>query len=271
MGEKVKGNLLIIGGAEDKQEDCIILRRFVDYAGGRDGQVVIMTSATEMPEKVGREYQKIFKGLGMPNTTVVDIPTREEANREKHIETIRAATGIFFTGGDQLRITSLLGGSLVETALQEAYHKGVVIAGTSAGASAMSNTMIIQGDNDNAPQKNTVTMAPGMGFLEEVVIDQHFAQRGRIGRLLTAVAQNPNILGIGIDEDTAIAVSPEATFEVIGAYTVTVLDGRNIKHTNVSESDPNQALALTDVILHILPAGYQFDLKSREPIIKPAN
>lgn len=266
MGDKVRGNLLIIGGAEDKKGDCLILKKFVELAGGKNARLVIMTTATELPGQVGRNYQAIYKNLGVANSTILDIPTREDANLEESKEVIRNATGIFFTGGDQLRITSILGGTQVEMALQEAYREGIVIAGTSAGASAMSNTMIIQGESENAPKKNTIMMAPGMGLLEEVVIDQHFAQRGRIGRLLSAVAQNPFILGIGIDEDTAIIVSPEATFEVIGSYTVTVLDGWHIKHTNVSESEPQQSLALTNVILHTLPSGYKYDLKSREAI-----
>lgn len=268
MGDKVRGNLLIIGGAEDKKGERVILNKFVELSGGKKAEIVIMTTATELPGQVGREYQAIFKDMGVAKNTIIDIPSREEANREEAIEVIRGASGIFFTGGDQLRITSMLGGTAIEKVLQEVYQNGVVIAGTSAGASAMSNTMIIQGESENTPKKNTIMMAPGMGLLEEVLIDQHFAQRGRIGRLLSAVAQNPFILGIGIDEDTAIIVSPEATFEVIGTHTVTVVDGCKITHTNASESDPDQSLALSNVILHILPSGYKFDLKGRQAILK---
>jgi cyanophycinase len=271
MGEKVRGNLVIIGGAEDKEADCVILRRFVELAGGKEATIVVITTATEFPREVGNQYRTIFYDLSAHRVESLYITKREDANDPHAIEQLKQCTGIFFAGGDQLRITSIIGGSKVDEAIRRAYDHGIVIAGTSAGASVMSDTMIVEGDSSDTAKKCTLNMAHGMGLLEEVVIDQHFAQRGRINRLLTAVAQNPNVLGVGIDEDTAIVVSPDATFEVVGSQTVTVVDGRYIRYTNVSESKPNEPLVLSNVVLHILPTGYCFDLKRRQPFDRIAD
>lgn len=267
MGKKVQGKLVIIGGAEDKEADCVILRRFVELAGGKDAVIGVITTATEYPGEAGDQYRLLFLDLGAKQVEILFIVKRDDASDPRILDQLALCSGIFFTGGDQLRITSILGGSKIDEAIRQAYRRGVVIAGTSAGASVMSNTMIVEGDDVDTAKKCTLNMAHGMGLLEEVVIDQHFAQRGRINRLLTAVAQNPYVLGVGIDEDTAIIVSPAATFEVIGSQTVTVVDGRYVKYTNVSESAPNEPLALSNVILHILPTGYSFDLRLREPFL----
>lgn len=266
MAEKVQGTLVIIGGAEDKAGEKVILRRFVELVGGDRGRLVVVTSATSSPQVVGESYSRLFKELGVQKVSVLNIASRQEANSPGAYQEVLDATGVFFTGGDQLRITSLLGGTKLDEALHRAYREGTVIAGTSAGASAMSETMIVEGDGDRAPQRNNVKMAPGMGLIREVVVDQHFAQRGRLGRLLTSVAQHPYMLGIGIDEDTAIVVEPGGVFEVIGSQAVTVIDGKQIQETNVSESGPLEPLALTNVILHILPVGYRFDMIRRQPL-----
>ncbi|HHW39614.1 MAG TPA: cyanophycinase [Syntrophomonadaceae bacterium] len=266
MSEKVQGTLVIIGGAEDKTGERVILRRFVELAGGERARLVVVTSATSRPQLVGDGYSRLFKDLGVQEVSILNVASRQEANIPSAYQTLLDATGIFFTGGDQLRITSLLGGTRLDEALRKAYREGTIIAGTSAGASAMSETMIVEGDGERAPQRNNVKMAPGLGLIREVVVDQHFAQRGRLGRLLTAVAQHPYMLGIGIDEDTAIVVKPGGVFEVIGSQTVTVIDGKQIQETNVSESGPLEPLALTNVILHILPVGYKFDMIQRQPL-----
>lgn len=275
MTEKAQGTLLIIGGAEDKEGECIILKKFVSLAGGRNARLVLLTSATTRPAVVRELYRQLFARFGAQEITVLDIASRQAANDLIASEIIEKATGVFFTGGDQLRITSLLGGTRVDAALHRIYSRGAVVAGTSAGASVMSETMIVEGEGAEAPKKNTVQMAPGMGLIRGVVVDQHFAQRGRLGRLLTAVAQHPYMLGVGIDEDTAVVVYPVDTiygvhpggyFEVIGSQTVTVIDGTRIQGTNISESRPRAPLALTNVILHILPAGYRFDIKERFPL-----
>jgi cyanophycinase len=265
-----KGLLIIIGGAEDKKGECIILRKVVELASVNNGKLVILTTATAKPGEVGAEYGEIFRRLGIDELEILDIPHREVGQQPTAVSLVEQAGAIFFTGGDQLRITSLLGGTALDQALHRAYQRGAVVAGTSAGASAMSATMIVEGAGQETPKQNTVKMAPGMGLLNGVVIDQHFAQRGRLGRLLTAVAQNPRILGIGLDEDTAIVVHSDGNFAVIGSQTVSVIDGMEINHTNVSEIQPNQGLALTNVKLHILPAGYGYSLQERRPLVNSA-
>ncbi|WP_418791318.1 cyanophycinase [Phosphitispora sp. TUW77] len=263
MGNKVNGTLLVIGGAEDKQGKCEILSDFIRLAGGPKAHVVIITTAALESDRVGKKYYDLFEGLGAGTVEVLDLDSRKKANNRSVVMKMAKATGIFFTGGDQLRITSILGGTTANEALQKAYRSGAVIAGTSAGASVMSNTMIVEGDNDEAPKLNTIKLAPGLGLLEEVVIDQHFAQRGRLGRLLSAVAHNPYILGMGIDEDTAVIIRADAKLEIIGSQTVTFVDGRGVSFTNVSELSPGQALAIDNVVLHVLPKGYGFDLAAR--------
>lgn len=264
MGEKVRGNLIIIGGAEDKYGESKVLSEVVQVIGGSDARLMVMTTATEKPVEAGEVYKKVFGRLGVKHIEILNINSRDEANEEENAHKILNSTGIFFTGGDQLRITSILGGTKVYSALQEAYSRGIAIVGTSAGASVMSNTMIVDGNSNEPARKCTLKMAPGLSLMEEAIIDQHFDQRGRIGRLMCGVAENPYMLGIGIDEDTAIRVYPDAHFDVLGTNAVTVIDGRTIKSSNVSELNPDDILAITNVTLHVLPEGYGFDMKSRE-------
>ncbi|HHY81137.1 MAG TPA: cyanophycinase [Clostridiales bacterium] len=268
MKEHGQGTLVIIGGAEDKKNNCTILRKVADLAKGDKGKIIILTVATDYPSQVGKEYKHLFNKLGVSNIDALHIETREEANDPERLQRMENASCVFFTGGDQLKITSLIGGTKTDKFLKDAFIEGLVIAGTSAGASVMSETMITSGIDDEAPKRCTVKMAPGLGLINGVVIDQHFAQRGRIGRLLAAVAQNPNVLGIGLDEDTAIVVKPDNTFEVVGSNAVTVLDGVNSTYTNVSESRPDEILALTNIILHVLPHGHEFDLHARAPVLR---
>lgn len=259
-----RGNLIIIGGAEDKYGESKVLKRVVEIVGNNNANLVVLTTATEKPEDVGAEYKKIFERLGVAKVEILNINTRDDANDDNNVEKIRGSTGIFLTGGDQLRITSILGGTRVYSAVQEAYYRGVAIIGTSAGASAMSNTMIVNGTDNDPARKCTLKMAPGLGLLEDAIVDQHFAQRGRIGRLLCGVAENPFMLGIGVDEDTAIRVYPDAHFEVFGTNAVTIIDGISIKSSNVSELKPDEILAITNITLHVLPEGYGYDMKKRE-------
>lgn len=258
------GRLVIIGGAEDKEQHCTILRRVVELAGGRDARLLVLTAATHHPEQVGDEYRQVFYRLGAAEVGVLDVATRLQADDRMLARLLRSASGIFFTGGDQLRITSILGGTELYHELQAACERGTVIAGTSAGASVMSRVMIVEGPGEQQPRPLAARLAPGLGLMADVVIDQHFAQRGRLGRLLAAVAQNPHILGIGIDENTAMLVDGPQ-FTVIGAGTVSVLDGRHISFSNTSEASPADALALANVCLHVLPTGFCFDIQSRLP------
>ena len=190
---------------------------------------------------------------------------REEAFEKENIDLIKEADLLFFTGGDQLRITSMIGGSPVYDAIKELCINGGIIAGTSAGASVMSDTMIVEGNDEESPHKCTLKMSPGLGLVKNIIIDQHFAQRGRIGRLLTAIAQNPEVLGIGIDEDTAILVSDKGTAEVIGSGAVYFIDGSCIDYSNVSEQYSEEVLSMFNVKLHVLKEGNRFNLLKKVP------
>jgi cyanophycinase len=237
--------LVIIGGAEDKQGDCTVLREFVRRAGGVNSRIVVMTVATELPREVGDDYLRVFERLGVEDVRIVDTVEREDASSSTYLEAIEKATGVFFTGGNQARITSVLKDTEIDKLLHKRLAEDIVIGGTSAG----------------------VKMEPGMAFLPGVVIDQHFAQRGRIGRLLSAVTQQPVNLGFGIDENTAVVVNNNQ-FEVVGEGAVTVIDVSGITHTNLNQILKDEDLALCDVKLHILPHGYRFDLASRRPIVE---
>jgi len=266
MGHRNKGRLVIIGGAEDKYGDSRILEEVVDIIGGADSRLGIITTATKHPDEVGEEYKEVFYRLGVKDVDIIDINTRDEANMDDYVDRLREVSGFFFTGGDQLRITSILGGTRAYDALYESFMEGTPVIGTSAGASVMSSTMIVEGNSNDAARKCTLKMAPGLNLVDGVIIDQHFDQRGRLGRLLCGVAENPGTLGIGIDEDTAIMVLPEDCFEVIGTNAVTIIDGKTIKSSNVSESQPNEILSIANACVHVLAKGYGFDFRRREVI-----
>lgn len=263
MQGHVRGHLIIIGGAEDKKGESVILKEALQIISDKE-KLTILTTATESPEEVGAIYQEVFSRIGISNIEILNINSRDDANNKEMCDVIKSSKCVFLTGGDQLRITSILGGTTAHNELKGLYISGGLIMGTSAGASAMSSTMVVQG-NDNEPAKKcTLKMAPGLGLFNDTIIDQHFDQRGRFGRLLCGVAENPDVLGIGIDEDTAIKVYPDSHFEVIGSNAVTIIDGHTIKSSNVSELKPNELLAIIGVTLHTLPQGYGFDMHQRE-------
>jgi cyanophycinase len=236
-----KRELIIIGGAEDKKEDCQILREFVRRAGGTKAKIVIMTAATELPRDVGENYIRVFERLGAEDARIVDTETRDDAYSSTALEAVTKATGIFFTGGDQARITNILKDTELDTAIHKRFAEGAVIAGTSAGAAVMPDKMIVEGDSQTNPRMEIVDMGPGLGFLPGVVIDQHFLQRGRLGRLISALIQEPADLGFGIDENTAMVVT-DKQIEVIGEGSVTIVDvegtynnmGSNLKRRGFS-------------------------------------
>lgn len=263
---KKPGRLVIIGGAEDKQGRCEILQEVVRLAGGAHARIVVMTVATEFPLELGAEYLEVFQRLGVADVRTFDVSSRENANAQSAVKAIDEATSVFFTGGDQIRITELLGGTRVDAVLHKRFEEGMLLAGTSAGASMMSSTMIVEGQPETNPRVGIVEMAPGMEFIQGVVIDQHFAQRGRLGRLLSAVSQYPHHLGLGIDENTAVVVEDQ-TFYVIGEGAVTVVDAGSLTYSNARGLKENDDLALCGVKLHILPDGYRFHLRDRIPLL----
>jgi cyanophycinase len=261
------GPLVIIGGHEDKDGDRAILRRLVLLAGGPAARVLVVPTASETPAAAGAAYHKALTALGVREVQVLKLDTRGDAMGEGWVVALDRATAVFFTGGDQLRITSTLGGTPFHAAVAERHRRGLVVAGTSAGASMMTDTMIVEGAADESPTRNTVHLAVGMGLWPGAVVDQHFSERGRIGRLLSALAQNPAVLGVGIDENTAVEVDfGSQCFSVLGEGTVTVLDGRGVDATNASESTPQQPLALTHVFLHVLAPGWAFLWQDRQPV-----
>ncbi len=257
------GKLLVIGGAESHSEhDDTILERFVALAGGPAARLVVIATASESPDEREKEYVEVFTGLGAPDVVPLRLDSREHANSEEAVAALERATGVFFTGGDQLRITTVVGGSKVDLTLHARLSEGLVLAGTSAGAAMMSSTMIL-GGHDAAVSTSSVRTGPGMEFLPGVLIDMHFAERGRLNRLLSAIAMFPHELGLGIDENTAILVDGDR-FEVLGAGTVTVIDAGPAT-TIRAPLDTDGPVALCGGQLHVLPAGYAFDLTERGP------
>ena len=258
-----KGVLIVIGGAEDKKGDSVILKQAPQMLSEND-LLTVLTTATEKPQEVGGTYSETFRRLGVKNVQVLNINTRDDADNQENCVAIKKSKCVFITGGDQLRVTSILGGTFAYEELKNLYDCGGIIMGTSAGASVVSSTMVVQGNDNEPARKCTLKMAPGLGLFNGVIIDQHFDQRGRFGRLLCGVAENPDVLGIGIDEDTAIKLFPDMHFEIIGSNAVTIIDGKTIKSSNVSELNPNEILAIIGVTVHTLPQGYGFNLKDRK-------
>lgn len=261
-----KGTLVIIGGHEDKVGDCVILKEVAELA--HHGRLVLATIASEEPEGYYDDYQQCFERLGIKELTHLYIAHRAESADEDKLKMLDDVDGVFFSGGDQLRISSQIGDTAFETRIHEIYNNGGVIAGTSAGASVMSEIMLIRGSNSESHRIGDLHMAAGLRLMRDVIIDQHFAERGRIGRLLGAVALNPRILGIGIDEDTAIVVRGRQ-FEVIGSGAVYVVDGAGVTCSNFAEGGAGadkRTLSLSDVRLHVLSGGDRFDLASRRPM-----
>jgi cyanophycinase len=262
-----KGTLCIIGGHEDKDGDREILEAVV--ARAHHGRIVVATVASGVPEELWETYSKVFDQLGASDVARLDVPERGGAYGNDSLKLLASAQGVFFTGGDQVRITSNIGGTPVCDAIRDVFGRGGVIAGTSAGASAMSETMLISGEDQQSVRiRQSLHMAPGLALLPGVIIDQHFAERGRMGRLVGAVAQNPRLLGVGIDENTAIIAQGDS-FEVMGDGAVYVVDAIGESYTNISEADPEDIMAVFDLRLHILSPGSAFDLKTRRPSRPP--
>lgn len=256
--------LIAIGGHEDKEHDQIILRCVAEMLPRK--KLVVATLASEVAAEMWQQYRGIFRKLGVAEVVHLSIGDREEVHSNLKLQdTLASAGGIFFTGGDQLRITSKLGGTALCQQIQDLYANGAVMAGTSAGASILTETMIVSGPERSHRIGDSLRMAPGLGFLRDLIIDQHFAERGRIARLIGIVTQNPRVLGLGIDEDTAVVLRDEKEFEVLGAGAVYALDARNMHYTNVSEQETDKTLSAFGTVLHVLSHGDRFDLASRTP------
>lgn len=269
--KKLKGGLIAVGGGEssDVTKDSIeILEKFIEMSGGAaKARIVLMTVATDDPKDAEERYRKILDDLKIKNFEAVNIADRGESFDEEILKKIEQASGLYFTGGDQLHVTTLMGGTPLHNLIIEKFKKGLAIGGTSAGAMMISSSMIVSGASDLAPRLDSIEVTAGMNLLEDTVIDTHFSQRGRHGRLLSTVAHNPQILGIGIDERTAMVVL-DNQFEVIGEGAVTVVCAKDSTHTNLPYIKSDEAIGIFDVGFHILPRGYKYDLKKREPIAR---
>jgi len=264
------GHLVIIGGHEDRKHGKEILTRFVELAGGENARIVVITAASQVAEEMWQVYDKAFGDLGVQQRAHLCLESRHDANDEQKVRMVAEADGIFMTGGDQKRLLAIIGGTALDAEMHTALKvRGACIGGTSAGASAMSGHMLAQGKTDLLPEKGAVSLGAGLGFLHKVVIDQHFSERQRLARLLSVVAQNPYLMGIGIDEDTALVVERGRGIEVLGEGSVTVVDGRAMD-TNMADIRERDTPELIDVRLHLLPAGSRWYLPSDdEPNVKP--
>ncbi len=267
VGGEIRGSLLVIGGHENKEGQRTILEEIAKRAKG--GKLVVATIASEEPQPQWEEYQRVFTELGVRNVRQLDARGREQILTDDFAELLAGARVIFFAGGDQMKITSRFGGTALCETVHQMYRDGAMIAGTSSGASVLSEVMMAAGDGDASHEVGgTLRISPGLGLISGVLIDQHFAQRGRMGRLLGAVAQNPRLLGIGIDEDTALLIERNRDSSVIGSGAVYIVDGREISFTNTALEEA-QTMSAFGIKLHVLSSGDRFDLETRQPEAAP--
>jgi len=257
-----RGTIVPIGGAEDQIKDPGILKRFVDLSGGRRARIAVIPTASER-EDTGRRYERIFKDLGVRGVRTFDFATRADAEDAEEIDELKESTGIFLSGGNQLRLSTVLGGTRAAKALRRANASGVPVAGTSAGAAFLSEHMIAFGDEGATPKAGMVHLAPGLGLTNRVIIDQHFRQRDRLGRLLSALAYNPFAVGIGLDEDTAAFIRPDEVLEVEGSGGLTLIDSSGIEFSSMDMVDEGDPVCMLGIRLHLLVAGASYDLANR--------
>ena len=258
-----RGYIIPIGGAEEKFHNPEILDRFIDICGGKDARIAIIPTASEL-EDTGRNYEKLFRKIGVKHAQVLQIETREDCQQSEFTDYISKADGVFMTGGNQLRLSTTLGGTPVAQVIRRRNAEGMHVAGTSAGAAFMPEHMIAGGDEGSTPRPNMVTMAPGLGLTNNFIIDQHFRERDRLGRLLTALAYNPFAMGIGLDEDTAAFIRPADDLEAVGSGGITIIDPTNLSYSSMDRARRGDPVSLLDVKLHILIAGGRFEIKSRK-------
>lgn len=262
---KSRGHLIPIGGAEDKIGDAKILRRFVQLCGTRPSIAIIPTASRR--DDAGRNYQSLFSDFQAGETVVLQFTRREDCEREDALAVLEQCDGVFITGGNQLRLSTTIGGTPVAKLLRRRNADGMPIAGTSAGAAIMPAHMIAGGEEGASPRAGMVSLAPGLGLSNKIMIDQHFRQRDRIGRLLSALSLNPFALALGIDEDTAAFIGPDNIIEVAGSGSITLLDPSEVRHSSLAEADPGDPISITNVRLHVLTAGQRFDIDARRALI----
>jgi cyanophycinase len=257
-----RGFIVPIGGAEDKETRRQILKRFVQLCGGRDAEIAIVPTASRLAD-TGARYEELFGRLEAGRAISVDISERADGQKDEVLRALESASGVFFTGGNQLRISTILGGTPAAKLIREQNARGVHVAGTSAGASILSEHMIAFGKEGSSPRAGSVRLAPGLGLTNRFIIDQHFRQRDRLGRLVAALAYNPFAIGIGLDEDTAAFIGPDNTLEVEGSGAVTVVDAGGLEFSSMAEVKQSQPVCLLGLTVHILVAGATYNLHTR--------
>ncbi len=262
MSEK-RGFIVPIGGGEEKLRDRVILSRFAEICGGKDASIIIIPTASKLPD-TGTRYEELFMDIGVHDARSLPFESRSDCEREEWLEMLSAADGVYLTGGNQLRLSTNLGGSTVGRLLRERNAEGQHVAGTSAGAAFLSEHMIAFGEEGPSPRSSMVTLAPGLGLTRRVIIDQHFRERDRLGRLLSAISYNPRTIGIGLDEDTATFIDSDGGVEVVGSGAVTVVDPTRVEYSSMDSAKQDDPVCLIGVRLHVLVDGGRFDLKTLE-------
>ena len=258
-----RGYIIPIGGAEEKVRDRKILRRFVELCGGDSARIAIIPTASQL-EDTGSRYEDVFRDMGVAEATSLPYQKRSDCKREDWLEVLRAADGVFLTGGNQLRLSTTLGGTVVAQTLRQRNREGLHIAGTSAGAAIMSEHMIAFGSEGATPRADMVTLAPGLGLTRRLIIDQHFRQRDRLGRLVTALAYNPEAIGLGLDEDTGAFVGPDDILEVRGTGALTIVDPQDVEYTSMDSAHRHDPVSVIGLRMHVLTDGATFNLQTRE-------
>lgn len=266
---KQRGFIVPIGGAEDKVGDEAILKRFVRLCGGRDARIAVIPTASEL-RSTGRRYEELFRDLRASKVWVLPFESRKQCEDPEELTLLEKATGVFLTGGSQLRLGTTLGGTSVAKHLRTMNANGVHVAGTSAGAAFLSEHMIAFGEEGATPHANMVTLAPGLGLTNRIVVDQHFRQRDRLGRLLTALAFNPFAIGVGLDEDTAGFLGPDESLEIVGSGGVTIVDASQIEYSSMDAAKAGEPVSLVGIKMHILIRGGSYNLHTRTASVEGA-
>nr|WP_298410905.1 cyanophycinase [uncultured Halomonas sp.] len=261
------GRIVAIGGAEDKTSDLEVLKRVFALAPEGNNEVAIIATASGIPEQVLPAYQTAFERLGASHIHALDIQDRKQASDPDNVQLINQSGVIFFTGGDQLRLTNVFGGSSTLTAIRERLIAGAVVAGTSAGAAALPSTMIYNGASADALRKGSVNMTSGLGFIDYLIIDSHFLERGRFSRLMQIGATNPEYLGVGLGEDAGVIVHPNRILEAIGPGHVILIDSRDLASSNIADLSMGEPIAVENMILHAMVSGHGFDIEARRYLV----
>lgn len=258
-----RGYVIPIGGAEEKIDNPEILKKFVELAGGKQAVICVIPTASQLDD-TGERYENLFTELGAGKTLSLPISERADAQKEAYVEALESCTAVFITGGNQLRLSTILGGTPIAKSIRQINAKGVHVAGTSAGAAIVSQHMIAGGSTGIVPTEDGVNLAPGMGLINTVVVDQHFNQRNRLSRLLSAVSYNPFLIGVGLDEDTAAFIDGNNEFTVVGSGAITVVDPADIEYSSMAEARTGDALTLLNLKVHILAAGSRYNIGDRQ-------